>query len=236
MKLHDDRAARRRARALVERPDRVMMTLFPSVIIQQQVNSRLDAAHPARAGRARSTSCGRTSASPTTAEEMTRRRLRQANLFGPAGFVSADDGEVIELSQHGFAAERPRARSPSSTGPASATPPHMVTETLIRGMYAYWRKVMEACERAHEPHCSRTSLRAGRTSTPLRQRRRQRATATRGRSSSPTSASTRVQPRENHDRGFPLATCSLREQGHAEGPRVRHHARRSSTTRTTSAT
>ena len=33
---------------------------------------------------------------------MTQRRLRQANLFGPAGFVSADDGEVIELSQKGF--------------------------------------------------------------------------------------------------------------------------------------
>jgi hypothetical protein len=27
--------------------------------------------------------------------------LRQANLFGPAGFVSADDGEVIEFSQDG---------------------------------------------------------------------------------------------------------------------------------------
>ena len=26
---------------------------------------------------------------------MTERRLIQANLFGPAGFVSADDGEVI---------------------------------------------------------------------------------------------------------------------------------------------
>ena len=35
-------------------------------------------------------------------EAMTRRRLRQANLFGPAGFVSADDGEVIEWSQEGF--------------------------------------------------------------------------------------------------------------------------------------
>ena len=34
--------------------------------------------------------------------EMTQRRLRQANLFGPAGFVSADDGEVIEFSQRGF--------------------------------------------------------------------------------------------------------------------------------------
>ena len=42
--------------------------------------------------------------------EMTRRRLRQANLFGPAGFVSADDGEVIEFSQAGFA-QKPWHRS-----------------------------------------------------------------------------------------------------------------------------
>ena len=36
--------------------------------------------------------------------EMTTRRLRQANLFGPGGFVSADDGEVIEMAQQSFAA------------------------------------------------------------------------------------------------------------------------------------
>jgi len=30
-------------------------------------------------------------------EDMTRRRLRQANLMGPAGFVSIDDSEVIEI-------------------------------------------------------------------------------------------------------------------------------------------
>jgi hypothetical protein len=34
--------------------------------------------------------------------EMTQLRLRQANLFGSAGFVSADDGEVIEFSQNNF--------------------------------------------------------------------------------------------------------------------------------------
>ena len=44
---------------------------------------------------------------------MTRRRLRQANLFGPAGFVSADDGEVIEFSQAGFA-QKPWHRSVAS--------------------------------------------------------------------------------------------------------------------------
>ena len=53
---------------------------------------------------------------------MTQRRLRQANLFGPAGFVSADDGEVIELSQQGFESNPSTARSPSWAGARSATP------------------------------------------------------------------------------------------------------------------
>jgi salicylate 5-hydroxylase large subunit len=76
-------------------------------------------------------------------EVMTRRRLRQANLFGPAGFVSADDGEVIEFVQQAFEAN-PEARTISEMDGRDVRPtPHMVTETLIRGMYGYWREVME---------------------------------------------------------------------------------------------
>ena len=74
---------------------------------------------------------------------MTQRRLTQANLFGPAGFVSADDGEVIEWSQQGFE-QKPEHRTLVEMGGRDiADSEHMVTETLIRGMYAYWRQVME---------------------------------------------------------------------------------------------
>ena len=76
--------------------------------------------------------------------DMTRRRLRQANLFGPAGFVSADDGEVIEFSQRGFE-QKPSHRTIAELGGRDCEDAdHMVTETLIRGMYRYWRTVMEA--------------------------------------------------------------------------------------------
>jgi salicylate 5-hydroxylase large subunit len=75
---------------------------------------------------------------------MLARRLRQANLFGPAGFVSADDGEVIEFSQQGFE-QKPYHRALAELGgrEVDTHTDHMVTETLIRGMYAYWRRVME---------------------------------------------------------------------------------------------
>jgi salicylate 5-hydroxylase large subunit len=78
---------------------------------------------------------------------MTRRRLRQANLFGPAGYVSADDGEVIEFSQSGFEQFNSDGQRQGETlcelgGKEVAMTDHMVTETLIRGMYQYWREVM----------------------------------------------------------------------------------------------
>jgi salicylate 5-hydroxylase large subunit len=74
---------------------------------------------------------------------MTERRLRQANLFGPAGFVSADDGEVIEFSQDGFRQDPTFETLCELGGTDVGDTDHMVTETLIRGMYRYWRKVME---------------------------------------------------------------------------------------------
>jgi salicylate 5-hydroxylase large subunit len=78
-------------------------------------------------------------------EEMTARRLRQANLFGPAGYVSADDGEVIEFSQRAFESTNSQAIAEMGGREVGDTE-HMVTETLIRGMYRYWRTVMEASE------------------------------------------------------------------------------------------
>jgi salicylate 5-hydroxylase large subunit len=74
---------------------------------------------------------------------MTRRRLRQANLFGPAGYVSADDGEVIEFSQRGFTQSETNATVCEMDGTGSGGTDHNVTETLIRSMYAYYRDVMD---------------------------------------------------------------------------------------------
>jgi salicylate 5-hydroxylase large subunit len=76
-------------------------------------------------------------------DAMTRRRLRQANLFGPAGFVSADDGEVIELAQRTFATAPGGHAVVELGGRDAGDADHMITEALIRGMYGYWRRVME---------------------------------------------------------------------------------------------
>jgi salicylate 5-hydroxylase large subunit len=74
---------------------------------------------------------------------MTQRRRRPANLFGPAGCVRADAGEVIQFSQDGFRqAGEAKATLCELGGTGVEETEHMVTETLIRSMYAYWRRVM----------------------------------------------------------------------------------------------
>ncbi len=123
-------------------PTAVMMTIFPSVIIQQQVNS-VSTRHIQPNGHDSFDFVWTHFGFEEDTPEMTQRRLVQANLFGPAGFVSADDGEVIELSQFGFE-QKPSHRTVAELGGYDCEETdHMVTETLIRGMYNYWRKVME---------------------------------------------------------------------------------------------
>ena len=124
-------------------PTAVMMTLFPSVILQQQVNS-VSTRHIQPDGHGAFDFVWTHFGFEDDSDEMTQRRLRQANLFGPAGFVSADDGEVIEFSQQGFE-QKPYHRTLAELGGREVgDTDHMVTETLIRGMYEYWRQVMEA--------------------------------------------------------------------------------------------
>src|SRR5690625_983276 len=74
-------------------PTAVMITLFPSLIIQQQVNS-VSTRHIHPNGHGSFDFVWTHFGFEDDTPEMTQRRLIQANLFGPAGFVSADDGEV----------------------------------------------------------------------------------------------------------------------------------------------
>ena len=124
-------------------PSAVMTTIFPSVILQQQVNS-VSTRHIQPNGHGSFDFVWTHFGFEDDDAAMTQRRLTQANLFGPAGFVSADDGEVIEFSQQAFES-KPFHRAVAELGGRDvADTEHMVTETLIRGMYRYWRRVMEA--------------------------------------------------------------------------------------------
>jgi salicylate 5-hydroxylase large subunit len=122
-------------------PSVVMMTLFPSLIVQQQVNS-MSTRHIQPVAPGVFDFVWTHFGLQSDDDAMTERRLRQANLFGPAGFVSADDGEVIEFVQQAFAANSQARTVSELDGLGVQATPHMVTETLIRGMYRYWQQVM----------------------------------------------------------------------------------------------
>lgn len=142
MTLKDDRVLDVVPEAFWNGPSVVMTTIFPSLIVQQQVNSLSTRQIVPRGPGAFDfvwTHFGRGDDSA----EMTRRRLRQANLFGPAGYVSADDGEVIEMAQRGACQHTPDAAFNQLDGREVSNTDHMVTETLLRGMYRYYREVME---------------------------------------------------------------------------------------------
>jgi salicylate 5-hydroxylase large subunit len=120
----------------------VMQTLWPNLIVQQQSNTLamrqivpLDAHNFDLAW----TFFGFADDTP----EMRQRRLRQANLMGPAGLVSLDDSEAMLLSQAGIDNDEDAACVAEMGGRAVVNEPHMVTETAIRGFYQHYRSVME---------------------------------------------------------------------------------------------
>lgn len=75
-------------------------------------------------------------------EEMTARRLRQANLMGPGGLVSMDDGEIIARAQDGFRSGPEAASIVEMGGRGYADSDHMVTDVALRAFYRGYRKVM----------------------------------------------------------------------------------------------
>jgi salicylate 5-hydroxylase large subunit len=76
-------------------------------------------------------------------EEMSERRLRQANLMGPGGLVSMDDGEIIARAQDGFRHAAEAAGINEMGGRDYADADHMVTDVALRAFYRGYRKVMD---------------------------------------------------------------------------------------------
>ena len=141
MKLHDMRLLDIVHEPWWGKPTVCMTTIFPSVILQQQVNS-LSTRQIVPAGPGQFDFVWTHFGFEDDDAAMLERRMRQSNLFGPAGFVSADDGEIIEFSQEGFEQDRHFSTICELDGTGIGNTEHMVSETLIRGMYRYWKKVM----------------------------------------------------------------------------------------------
>jgi anthranilate 1,2-dioxygenase large subunit len=76
-------------------------------------------------------------------DEMTRHRLRQGNLMGPAGFLGLEDNEAIKFVQDGMQ-HVPGGRHLVKLDPevAAGTSDSLISEASIRAMYRHWRAEM----------------------------------------------------------------------------------------------
>ncbi|MHB8528588.1 MAG: SRPBCC family protein [Caulobacteraceae bacterium] len=120
----------------------VMQTIWPNLIVQQQANT-LATRQIAPRGPGEFDLNWTFFGYEDDDEAMTKRRLRHANLMGPAGFVSLDDSEVMDLAQRGITGGEEGAAVVEMGGRGTEDHDHMVTETAIRAFYAYYRTVME---------------------------------------------------------------------------------------------
>jgi len=75
--------------------------------------------------------------------EMTLHRLHQANLVGPAGLVSMEDGEAVELAHRGSEADRDRT-SVIELGGAGVISDrdYRVNDVPLRGFWSYYAELL----------------------------------------------------------------------------------------------
>ena len=119
----------------------VMQTIFPNVIVQQQTNTLAMRQMVTRGPHAFDlnwTFFGFKDDTP----ELRQRRIRQANLMGPAGLVSVDDSEVLALSQEGAQVFPDTDAVLEMGGRSIADTDHMVTEAGVRAFYKHYLEVM----------------------------------------------------------------------------------------------
>jgi phenylpropionate dioxygenase-like ring-hydroxylating dioxygenase large terminal subunit len=74
--------------------------------------------------------------------ELRRRRLKQLNLAGPAGFVSMEDGCIGNFVERGAAAAPDGVSLLEMGGAGTESQDTRATETAIRGFWKMWRGIM----------------------------------------------------------------------------------------------
>ncbi|MBI2726261.1 MAG: Rieske 2Fe-2S domain-containing protein [Polaromonas sp.] len=119
----------------------VAITHFPSVVIHQQANT-FGMRHVIPKGVDSFELAWTFFGYEDDTEEMTRLRIRHANLYGPAGYVAMEDGEVLSESQGGAHHAESYSAVLEMGGRDVKAQDHMVTEVLIRAFYKYYREAM----------------------------------------------------------------------------------------------
>lgn len=75
-------------------------------------------------------------------EEMQAIRLKQANLIGPSGLISMEDGEAVEIVQNAVVGENEDASYIAMGGGEAKDTDHLVTEGTIIGFWDNYREMV----------------------------------------------------------------------------------------------
>jgi anthranilate 1,2-dioxygenase large subunit len=75
-------------------------------------------------------------------EELRAIRLKQANLVGPAGYISMEDGHATELVQQAIVRDQEACSFIEFGGRETENQENLLTECGIRGFWKYYREIM----------------------------------------------------------------------------------------------
>jgi phenylpropionate dioxygenase-like ring-hydroxylating dioxygenase large terminal subunit len=118
-----------------------ILSVFPGFVLQQISNS-LAVRQVIPKGPGRSELLWTCFGYASDTEEMTERRLRQANLVGPAGFISMEDGAATGFVQRGVQGAADRASFIEMGGREVASDESRVNEAAVRGLWKAYRRHM----------------------------------------------------------------------------------------------
>lgn len=119
-----------------------MATIWPNLIVQREMNT-LGIRHIVPTGPDEFIMKWTMFGFEGDDEEMTRHRLRQGNLMGPAGFLGLEDNEAIKFVQDGMQ-HVPNGEHLVKLDPQveAGTSESLISEAAIRAMYKHWRREM----------------------------------------------------------------------------------------------
>jgi len=75
-------------------------------------------------------------------QEMRDIRIKQSNLIGPAGYVSMEDGEAVEMVQKAVRSEHDQGSYIAMGGGRAEDSEHLVTESAIVGFWEHYKSIL----------------------------------------------------------------------------------------------
>jgi anthranilate 1,2-dioxygenase large subunit len=124
-----------------EFPGITILTVFPSLVVQQ-IQNTLAVRHMVPKGVDSFELIVTYFGYADDDAEMQQIRIKQANLIGPAGLISMEDGHAAEIVQQAIVRDQDASSLIEMGGRGVDDQENLVTETGIRGFWQYYRELM----------------------------------------------------------------------------------------------